>query len=105
MYINLNVSEARNLKYATKTFIHLLRAHAHANKFAKMCANTCCISIYMFLEPGISKMLPKLSYNCSGSMHMEKNCKNVCKIHVEYRFICFWSQEFQNANNQFNSIH
>jgi len=59
-----------HFKNATKTFIHLPRAHAHAKKNFKMCAK------YML---------------CIAHAHAKKKFKNVCKIHVVYRFICFWS--------------
>ena len=61
--------------------------------------------IYLILGSRISKMQPKISYTCPGPVHMQKNCKNVCKIHVIYRFICFWSQEFQKCNQKFCIIN
>jgi len=63
LYIDLYVFRAKNFKNATKTFIHLPRAHAHAKKLQKCVQNTCCISSYMFLEPRISKMQPKILQN------------------------------------------
>ena len=63
LYIDLYVFGAKNFKNATKTFIQLPRACAHAKKLQKCVQNTCCISIYMFLELRISKMQPKRLQN------------------------------------------
>ena len=49
LYIDLYVFGAKNFKNATKTFIHLPRAHAHAKKIAKMCAKYMLyIDLYVF---------------------------------------------------------
>ena len=104
-YIKIGVFGAKDFENAVKICVHLSRARARAKKLQKCMQNTCCISIYMFLGPRISKMQPKLSYTCPGPVHMQKNCKNVCKIHVVYRFICFWIQEFQNCNQKFCIIN
>ena len=103
-YIKIGFFGAKDFENAVKICVHSSRARARAKKLQKYVQNTCCISIYMFLGPRISKMQPKLSYTCPGPVHMQKNCKKMCKIHVVYRFICFWGQEFQKCNQNFYTL-
>ena len=49
-------------------------------------------------------MQSKFAYTHPESVHAQKNCKNMCKIHVVYRFICFWGQEFQKCNQNFHTL-
>ena len=56
LYIDLYVFWAKDFKNATKIFVNLPTARARAKKLQKCMQNTCCISIYMFLGPRISKM-------------------------------------------------
>jgi len=100
-YIKKGFLGAKNFKYAVKIWVHSSRAvHGQKNCIMQKCVqNTCCILIYIFLGPRI-----KLSYTCSGPMHMQKNCKNVCKIHDVYQFKCFWSQEFKICNQNFHTL-
>ena len=56
LYIDLCVFWAKDFKNATKIFVNLPTDRARAKKMQKCVQNTCCISIYMFFGPKISKM-------------------------------------------------
>ena len=46
----------------------------------------------------------KICVHSSRARARANNCKNMCKIHVVYRFICFWGQEFQKCNQNFHTL-
>ena len=49
-------------------------------------------------------MQSKFAYTYPETVHAQKNGKNVCKIHVVYRFTCFWGQAFQKCNQNFHTL-
>ena len=70
LYIDLYVFWAKDFKNATKIFVNLPTARARAKKLQKCMQNTCCISIYMFLGPRISKMQQKnMQINQCATVH------------------------------------
>ena len=63
LYFDLHVFGVKHFKNATKTFIHLPRAHLHAKKIAKMCPKYMLyIDLYVF-EAKNFKMQPKIQQN------------------------------------------
>ena len=46
----------------------------------------------------------KICVHSSRDRACARNCKNMCKIHVVYRFICFCGQEFQKCNQNYHTL-
>ena len=100
-YIKIGVFGAKDFENAVKICVHLSRARARAKKLQKYVQNTCCISIYMFLGPRISKVQPKLSYTCPGPVHMQKNCKMCAKYMLYIDLYVFGAKNFKNVTKTF----
>ena len=70
-------------------------------KLQKYVQNTCCILIYMFLGPRISKIQPKISFTCPGPVHMQKIAKMCAKYMLYIDLYVFGAKNFKNATKTF----